>query len=115
MNDYFCYDDTWKMVLLRLVHESDAVLMDLRGFSRSNAGCVFEIQELARLVPLVRVVFIVDGRTDEKLLAETLGDCSAGVVRFGPRAGKAGKKESGLKDLLCALAAAAAPPSSVAA
>ena len=112
VNDYFCYDDTWKMVLLRLVHESDAVLMDLRGFSRSNAGCVFEIQELARLVPLVRVVFIVDGRTDEQLLAETLGGCSAGVVRFGPRAGK---RESGLKDLLCALAAAAAPPSAVAA
>ena len=40
------------MVLSRLVHESDAVLMDLRGFSRGNAGCVFELQELARLVPL---------------------------------------------------------------
>ncbi len=95
VNDYFCYDDTWKMVLLRLVHESDAVLMDLRGFSRSNAGCVFEIQELARLVPLVRVVFIVDGRTDEQLLAETLGGCSAGVVRFGPRRGRPGRRRAG--------------------
>ncbi len=38
VNDFFCYDDTWKMVLTRLARESDAVLMDLRGFTRSNAG-----------------------------------------------------------------------------
>jgi hypothetical protein len=106
VNDYFCYDDTWKMVLLRLVHESDAVLMDLRGFSRQNAGCVFEIQELARLVPLGRVVFVVDGRTDERLLAEALGGSRAGVFRFGFTEGRKGK---GLKALLRALAAAAAP------
>jgi hypothetical protein len=104
VNDYFCYDDTWKMVLLRLVHESDTVLMDLRGFSRENAGCVFEIRELARLVSLDRVVFIVDGRTDEQLLAATLGACRAGVFRFG-RGGR-------LSDLLRALADAAAPASS---
>jgi hypothetical protein len=32
VNEFFCYDDTWKSALSRLVHESDAVLMDLRGF-----------------------------------------------------------------------------------
>jgi hypothetical protein len=73
VNEFFCYDDTWKMVLTRLVQESDAVLMDLRGFSRQNAGCVFELGELSALVPLDRVVFVIDGRTDETFLAETLG------------------------------------------
>ena len=109
VNDFFCYDDTWKMVLSRLVHESDAVLMDLRGFSRDNAGCVFELHELVRLVPLDRVVFVVDRRTDETLLAETLGDCRAGVYRLGSIDGRQ------LRQLLRALAAAAAPTPVVAA
>jgi hypothetical protein len=109
VNDFFCYDDTWKMVLSRLVHESDAVLMDLRGFSRRNAGCVFELHELVRLVPLDRVVFVVDRRTDETLLAETLGDCRAGVYRLVSINGRQ------VRQLLRALAAAAAPTSAVSA
>lgn len=108
VNDFFCYDDTWKMVLSRLVHESDAVLMDLRGFSRRNAGCVFELHELVRLVPLDRVVFVVDRRTDETLLAETLGDGRAGVYRLGSINGRQ------VRQLLRSLAAAAAPTPAVA-
>ena len=103
VNDFFCYDDTWKMVLSRLARESDAVLMDLRGFSRNNAGCVFELGELARMVPLERVVFVVDRRTDEQLLAETLGERRAGVYRLGSMNGHH------VHDLMRALAAAAAP------
>jgi hypothetical protein len=61
VNDFFCYDDTWRAVLSSLVDQSDAVLMDLRGFSSRNTGCVFEIGELFRLVPLDRVLFVVDG------------------------------------------------------
>ena len=87
VNEFFCYDDTWKTVLSRLVHDSDVVMMDLRGFSRHNAGCIFELHELARLVPLERVVFVVDRRTDETLLAETLGDYRAGVFRLDSMAG----------------------------
>jgi hypothetical protein len=101
VNEFFCYDDTWRMVLSRLVHESDAVVMDLRGFSRENDGCVFELHELARLVPLERVVFVTDRRTDETLLAETLGDRRAGVFRLGSMAG------SRMRPLLRAMAAAA--------
>lgn len=72
VNDFFCYEDTWKMALSRLVSESDAVLMDLRGFSRQNAGAAFEIDELINVVPLERVVFIVDDTTDERFLRQTV-------------------------------------------
>lgn len=82
VNDFFCYDDTWKMVFGELARRSDAVLMDLRGFTRQNSGCVFEIRELARLVPLERVVFVVDDRTDRQLLAETLGRDAPGVLHL---------------------------------
>ena len=71
VNDYFCHEDTWRMVLSRLAGGSGAVLMDLRGFSPQNAGCVYEINELINLVPLEKVVFVVDGTTDEDFLLLT--------------------------------------------
>jgi hypothetical protein len=77
VNDFFCYDDTWKMVLSSLVSESDAVLMDLRGFSNENSGCIFEIRQLAAMVPFERVLFIVDRGTDLTLLTRTLGEASS--------------------------------------
>lgn len=72
VNDFFCHDNTWKMVLSRLVSESDVLLMDLRGFSPQNAGCVFEINELINVVHLERVVFIVDDTTDEQFLRQNV-------------------------------------------
>jgi hypothetical protein len=72
VNDFFCYDDTWQMVLSRLVNESDIVLMDVRGFSSRNAGCIFEINELINVMPLGQVLFIIDGTTDEAFLRQIL-------------------------------------------
>jgi hypothetical protein len=70
VSDFFCHDDTWKMVLGRLARDSNPVLMDLRGLSPSNKGCVFEIDELLNVVPLNRVVFVVDETTDIAFLRE---------------------------------------------
>ena len=72
VTEFFCHDDTWKLTLARLADDSNAVLMDLRGFSRSNAGCIFEITELFNLVPLQRLVFIVDSSTDQSFMRETM-------------------------------------------
>jgi len=72
VTEFFCHDDTWKITLARLADESDAVLMDLRGFSQINAGCVFEINELFNLVQLQRVVFAVDDTTDQEFMRETM-------------------------------------------
>ena len=72
VNDFFCYDDAWRMVLSTLVGRSHAVLMDLRGFTRANAGCIFEIQALGRTMAIEQVVFVIDTATDEPLLQSTL-------------------------------------------
>lgn len=72
VNDFFCYEDAWRLVLSRLVSESDAVLMDVRGFSSQNAGCIFEINELINVMPLGQVLFIIDGTTDETFLRQTI-------------------------------------------
>ncbi len=72
VNDFFCYADTWQLVLTRLVLESDTVLMDLRSFSRERAGCIFEITEIINHVPLDRTVFIVDATTDGPFLHQVV-------------------------------------------
>ena len=77
VNDFFCYGDTWRDVLLALIRQTDVVLMDLRGFSQKNAGCVFEIQELVRAVPIERVVFVVDTTTDHALLERIFSEAAA--------------------------------------
>jgi len=79
-SSFFCYDDTWKMVLGRLAEHSDAVLMDLRGFTKEACGCIYEINELLDLVPLERIVFIIDRTTDEVGLAHVFSD---GWARLG--------------------------------
>ena len=72
VEDFFCHDDTWKMTVSRLARDADAVFMDLRGFSPSNRGCIFEIEQLIAWVPLDRIVLLVDKTTDVPLLERTL-------------------------------------------
>lgn len=74
VGDFFCHDDTWQMVLGRLAEDSNAVLMDLRGFTPAQSGCIYEIKELIDLVPLDRVVFVIDETTDEAFLRKTFGE-----------------------------------------
>jgi hypothetical protein len=84
VDDFFCHDDTWQMVLKRLAQESDAVLMDLRGFLPGNLGCVFEINELLNVVPLDRVVFVIDDTTDMAFLHHVLAQGWKAVAADSP-------------------------------
>jgi hypothetical protein len=56
----------------RLAGASAIVLMDLRSFSRTNQGCVYELGELLSAVALDRVLFVVDASTDRPFLQQTL-------------------------------------------
>jgi hypothetical protein len=84
VNDFFCFDDTWKMVLTKLVSESDTVLMDLRGFSRERAGCIFEINELINSASLDQMVFLVDSSTDQPFLRRTVEQTWQGLRSTSP-------------------------------
>ena len=74
VNEYFCYEDTWKVVLSRLANETDVVLMDLRGFNNDNDGCKFEIYEILNLQPANCIVFITDSTTNEDYLNDIMLD-----------------------------------------
>jgi hypothetical protein len=72
VSSFFCHADTWQMVLRRLARESDLVLMDLRGFTPANQGCVYELNELLDAVSLKDFLLVADDTTDEPFLAEVL-------------------------------------------
>jgi hypothetical protein len=74
VTEFFCHDNIWKSVFSKLAPTADSVLMDLRGFSRQNAGCVFEIEELCRLIPLTRVTFLTNQLTDVDFMHQTIDE-----------------------------------------
>jgi len=117
VNEFFCHDNTWRMVLDRLVSDTDVVFMDLRGFSRQNGGCIFEINELINAVSLDRVQFITDATTDEPFLVENIRQSWQHIQSSSPNVSskspqlrmlRLDRTSAGeLKTLLRALAAAA--------
>jgi len=72
VNEFLCHDDTWQGTLESLLARSEAVLMDLRGFTHANSGCLYELGRLAEHGKLGRTLFVVDGTTDVDLLRATL-------------------------------------------
>lgn len=72
INELYCYADAWQYAVWRLASGSDAVLMDLRGFSSRNLGCVFELGVLVQTVPLERVFLLTDSTTDMQALSDTM-------------------------------------------
>lgn len=70
--EFFCRADTWQATMRRLVADSDSVLMDLRSFSASNQGCVYELGRLLDTIDLGHVVFVTDKTTDRAFLETTL-------------------------------------------
>ena len=42
--------------------------MDLRGFTKANAGCVFELEQLSALDAVGRCMFVIDSTTDRALV-----------------------------------------------
>jgi hypothetical protein len=85
VNEIFCgRDEIWKHAVDQMLVDSDCVLLDLRGFTRHRAGCVFEIRSLAQSDLPFRTVFLVDGATDRGYINETW---ASAAKHDGKRAG----------------------------
>lgn len=87
VSDFFCRADTWQMTMQQLAARSDTVLMDLRSFSPTNQGCLFELEQLLAIVPLSQVLLLVDGTTDRAFLAGALQDLWRNVPADSPNRG----------------------------
>ncbi len=80
VNEFFCHTDTWQPTMRALAHRSTAVLMDLRSFAETNQGCTYELQQLLDIVPLNRIVLLIDETTDRALLDRMLQDMWQNLV-----------------------------------
>lgn len=87
VHEFFCHDDTWRLAVTRLMEATDVVLMDLRGFSTMNSGCIFEIEQLVRSVPLERVMLVINNKTDCELLRQVVEETWFGLPLSSPNAG----------------------------
>jgi len=72
VNEFFCRANTWQMTMQRLAGQSNAVLMDLRSFSKTNQGCIYELQQLMNNIPLSGVVLVIDDSTNRPFLEMTV-------------------------------------------
>jgi hypothetical protein len=64
VNEVFCFDTSWRGVVEQMMGLSDAVLLDLRGFTEQRKGTAYEVHRLAALGLLPRVVALGDAATD---------------------------------------------------
>jgi hypothetical protein len=89
VNDLYCANETWKETLLQLVHLSDIVVMDLRGFTDAHSGCVYELEQLVTRLPTEAIVLVCDSTTDYAALARLLDQAwRAAATDTGPREGR---------------------------
>jgi hypothetical protein len=86
VDDFFCHNSAWQMTVSRLIHQADAVLMDLRCFTKRNKGVIYEINQLIAMVPMGRVVILVDHSTDHDLLERTINDAWTNMPDDSPNA-----------------------------
>jgi hypothetical protein len=87
-----CHDAVWRRALDLMLTNADVILMDLRGFSRENQGCVQEIHSMFSRVPVDRIVFVADESVDRRLLRATLGNAWARMSEASPNQGVSGAK-----------------------
>jgi hypothetical protein len=75
-----CHNDTWQIAVDEFAARSQALLMDLRGFSKERKGCQTEVDYLLDTVPLKQVLFLVDAGGDhalvQQMILETARTCT---------------------------------------
>lgn len=84
VHEFCCYANSWKPTLEALLSRSDAVLMDLRGFSSRNAGCSHELQRIGQSRHLGSAVLLVDRHTDRVAAQQALGAHPAAAITWQP-------------------------------
>lgn len=84
INELRCFSNVWRFAVQRVAAHADVALMDLRGFSDSHRGCVFELTQLLNLVPPERILLLTDKRTDVEALTNVIHHAWANLSTTAP-------------------------------
>ncbi len=84
VSEFFCHADTWQRTMRTLARNSQAILMDLRSFAKTNQGCTYELEQLLDYVDLDRVALVIDNSTDREFLQQTLRDLWSRLLPDSP-------------------------------
>ncbi len=63
VNEVFCFDTAWRASVAQLMHLSEVIVLDLRGFTHQREGTGYEVGLLAQGGLLARVIAVRDAAT----------------------------------------------------
>jgi pSer/pThr/pTyr-binding forkhead associated (FHA) protein len=63
-----CHGAVWKAAVDMLLDRADLVVFDLSGFMPDNLGVGYELQRVVDRIPIERVIFLADQRSDRTFL-----------------------------------------------
>ncbi len=72
LHQLLCMSNTWQPVMRALGTSSDAVIIDLRGFTGDRQGCRIELEYLAATAPNKPVVLLADSASDTLLIRQII-------------------------------------------
>lgn len=85
INPVYCRgDDAWHAAFLKLEKTANAILMDVRGFTRQRKGATWELERLLEQADLQRVVLLADETTSSDL-DEVLAGRQVTILKFDRR------------------------------
>jgi hypothetical protein len=87
INNVYCYATAWQRAVERLALRSDVVLMDLRGFTNRNQGCMIELTLVVQRIPLSHIVLLTDFSSDYQQLEQVAQAAWAQLPPKSPNAG----------------------------
>lgn len=102
VNEFFCFDHTWKIVLAKLVDKADCVLMDLRSYNADRHGCTHELKVLSNQPHLRKLVILYDRHTEKNLAEQLLLNSQIKIVWINSETHPKALKQAVLSALLSA-------------
>ena len=84
---FLCHNNIWKAGVNMLLDRADLVVLDLSGLMPGNEGTRYELQRIIDRIPIERVVFLADGRSDRNYLRAEINHAWGRMAFHSPNSG----------------------------
>ena len=84
---FLCDGKIWQPCVDMLLDQADLVVLDLSGMMPGNAGVRYEVQRVIDRIPIERVIFLADRRSDRDYLRTEIEDAWSQMAPGSPNSG----------------------------